>query len=95
MTSPAIDSTIRHGTLSAYVKLKCRCPACTTERRRYRLAMRAAGLAADDPRHGSYNGYKDHGCRCAPCRHGLMVYRKAARARARRRRLARPLERAS
>lgn len=35
---------IAHGTLTAYVKRKCRCEACRRANREYRSGLRAAGL---------------------------------------------------
>lgn len=77
-----------HGTLTGYVKHKCRCQECRTANAYYYRARKkrlTGTLADDDPRHGTDHAYTTFGCRCDDCKaaHAAAEARRAARRKAR------------
>lgn len=58
-------STVNHGTLYAYIDLKCRCNICKAYMREYTAQWRKVRLKRGGFKHGTY-GYQ-LGCRCNIC----------------------------
>lgn len=68
----------KHGTVSRYNNLKCRCPRCKAAARddsKLRKARRAADPTPERV-HGTYNGYTNYGCRCDRCKKAAADTRK-------------------
>lgn len=72
---------LRHGTVNAYRKGRCRCVECRRANTDYFVARRKAlsGLPLDDERHGTVNGYVNWKCRCVECRRANTEYRASRR----------------
>lgn len=68
---------ILHGTLTAYIRDRCRCELCKTasrvaqqarrDRKRAEAGLPVYGGQGRPWRHGTVTGYGKHGCRCQPC----------------------------
>lgn len=59
----------KHGTLTRYYTLKCRCDRCRKAARDYMRDLRAKlkALPFDEKPHGTVAGYQNYGCRCEKC----------------------------
>lgn len=88
------SAPIPHGTLTGYVRDKCRCEECKTasreaqqarrDRKRAEAGLPVYGGQGKQWQHGTTNGYGAHGCRCELC----TAANSAMTARYRQRRLA-------
>lgn len=59
----------KHGTVTRYYTLKCRCDKCRKAAREYMRDLRAKLRAAprEEVPHGTVTGYQSYGCRCDRC----------------------------
>jgi hypothetical protein len=65
-----------HGTISRYVKHRCRCSRCRRAAREHRLARYQRGPTV----HGTASSYKNYGCRCPECVEANRVHERNRRA---------------
>jgi thymidine kinase len=56
----------KHGTVTRYYTLKCRCDKCRKTARDYMRALRSK-LKTDTKIPHGVNGYENYGCRCSRC----------------------------
>lgn len=56
----------KHGTVTRYYTLKCRCEKCRKAAREYMRTLRTKLKTTPKIPHG-LNGYENYGCRCSKC----------------------------
>lgn len=58
---------MKHGTISGYIRGKCRCDGCRKAYSDYRREWQI-GIKGNNVRHGTKHYYDAYGCRCPDCK---------------------------